>query len=96
LTEFCRIIEVAEVKVMMFLSLASEFFIYCFGVTGLSDLRAPDLGAQELPIMTARQLAHRPLNGQSKQAWLETLSSVDDKKLGIVDLHSDIFATFPR
>jgi len=58
---------------------------------GLSDITTHDL-----PLITSRKLTFMPPNGQSKQAWLETLTSVDDSKLGIVDLHPDIFATFPR
>lgn len=67
------------------------------------DTRLPDsdkiidsAAQRDLPLVTSRKLAHLPLNSHSKQAWLETLSTVEDEKLGIVDLHPDIFATFPR
>ncbi|XP_064622718.1 large ribosomal subunit protein uL4m-like [Lineus longissimus] len=49
-----------------------------------------------LPILTSRKLNHMPANRPAKQAWLETLGTIEDEKLGIVDLHPDIFATFPR
>jgi large subunit ribosomal protein L4 len=31
-----------------------------------------------------------------KQAWLETLSCIENEKLGIIDLHPDVFSVFPR
>jgi len=31
-----------------------------------------------------------------KQAWLETLKCQEDRKLGLIDLHPDIFSAFPR
>jgi len=51
---------------------------------------------RNLPLMTSRQLAHMPLGVRPQQAWLETLSSTEDEKLGIVDLHPDIFGIPPR
>lgn len=51
---------------------------------------------RSLPIMTSRPLEFPPIHKPPKQAWLETLESIEDEKLGIVDLHPDIFATFPR
>jgi len=51
---------------------------------------------RNLPLMTSRPLAHLPLHAKPKQVWLETLSTSEDEKLGFVDLHPDIFATFPR
>jgi large subunit ribosomal protein L4 len=49
-----------------------------------------------LPFITSRKLDHIPPNRPAKQAWLETLGTIEDEKLGLVDLHPDIFATFPR
>lgn len=46
--------------------------------------------------MTSRKLQYAPPNRKPKQAWLESLSSVENQKLGLVDLHPDIFGTFPR
>lgn len=51
---------------------------------------------QDLPLMTSRKLQYAPPNRKPKQAWLESLSSVENQKLGLVDLHPDIFGTFPR
>ena len=51
---------------------------------------------QDLPIMTTRELAYKPAHRNGRQVWLETLMSREEEKLGIVDLHPDIFATHPR
>lgn len=51
---------------------------------------------RSLPIMTSRKLAHMPVGVRPQQAWIETLSSVEDEKLGIIDLHPDIFGLPPR
>lgn len=31
-----------------------------------------------------------------KQAWIESLETIEDEKLGTVDLHPEIFGTYPR
>lgn len=51
---------------------------------------------RSLPIMTSRKLTHMPVGVRPQQAWIETLSSVEDEKLGIIDLHPDIFGLPPR
>jgi len=51
---------------------------------------------RDLPIITSRKLTHLTPASQPKQAWLESLDTVDHDKLGIIDLHPDIFGTFPR
>jgi len=51
---------------------------------------------RHLPIMTSRKLAHMPIGVRPQQAWIETLSSTEDEKLGIIDLHPDIFGLPPR
>ena len=57
---------------------------------GLSPQRPP------LPMITGRKIAFPPPNKAPQQAWLESLATVDNEKLGLVDLHPDVFATFPR
>ncbi|XP_070578161.1 large ribosomal subunit protein uL4m-like [Ptychodera flava] len=49
-----------------------------------------------LPLMTSRPIKQLPIHLKPKQAWLESLSSVEDTKLGLLDLHPDVFATYPR
>jgi hypothetical protein len=48
------------------------------------------------PVMTSRKLQHVHPTTEPKQAWLETLSTAEDHKLGLIDLHPDVFATYPR
>jgi len=51
---------------------------------------------RSLPIMTSRKLEHMPIGIRPQQAWIETLSSTEDEKLGIIDLHPNIFGIPPR
>jgi len=52
---------------------------------------------RQLPLMTSRKLPHRvPLGAEPKQAWLESLSTMKNEKLGLIDLHPEVFAAFPR
>ncbi|ELU14082.1 hypothetical protein CAPTEDRAFT_182691 [Capitella teleta] len=46
--------------------------------------------------MTSRPLGFIKSDQKPKQAWLETLSSIENEKLGIIDLHPEVFAVFPR
>ncbi|XP_067680386.1 large ribosomal subunit protein uL4m-like [Haliotis asinina] len=56
----------------------------------------PHTVRRPLPVMTSRKLDHLHPNMKSRQAWLETLDTVEDEKLGVIDLHPEIFATNPR
>lgn len=49
-----------------------------------------------LPIITSRKLTYPYPYTQSKQAWLESLTTYEDEKLGMVDLHPLIFGMYPR
>lgn len=51
---------------------------------------------KSVPLITSRKLENCNKYRQPRQAWLETLSTVDDHKLGMLDLHPDIFAVHPR
>lgn len=51
---------------------------------------------RSLPIMTSRKLQNPSPYTPPKQAWLETLHTLEDQKLGLVDLHPDIFGIYPR
>ncbi|XP_038072261.1 39S ribosomal protein L4, mitochondrial-like [Patiria miniata] len=50
---------------------------------------------QNLPLMTGRPV-DAPACLEKPQAWLETISTLENIKLGMVDLHPDVFATMPR
>ena len=50
---------------------------------------------RDLPLITGRTLLF-PTEQPPKQAWLETLDTVEDEKVGLVDLHPQIFGSNPR
>lgn len=52
--------------------------------------------ASTLPIITSRSLFKLSPLQKPVQSWVETLSQVEDKKVGLVDLHPRIFAVNPR
>ena len=52
--------------------------------------------AASIPIITSRNLAKLSPLQKPVQAWVETLSNIEDKKVGMVDLHPSIFAVNPR
>ncbi|XP_050304650.1 39S ribosomal protein L4, mitochondrial [Anthonomus grandis grandis] len=43
-----------------------------------------------------RQLRFPPKYVKPRQVWLESLDTIDERKLGILELHPDIFAANPR
>ena len=49
-----------------------------------------------IPIITSRNLIKLSPLQKPVQSWVETLSQIEDKKLGMVDLHPSIFAVNPR
>lgn len=51
---------------------------------------------QSLPVITSRELTLAEKFTVARQAWLENMDTIEVEKLGMIDLHPDIFATFPR
>lgn len=49
-----------------------------------------------VPIIGARNLIKLSPLKKPVQAWVQTLSQIENKKLGIIDLHPDVFAVTPR
>lgn len=49
-----------------------------------------------VPLVTSRKLEFLPKSKTPKAAWLENLDTVEEKKLGILDLHPDVFGQMPR
>ena len=54
------------------------------------------VSARPLPLMTSRKLLFPNHYREPQQAWLESLGQMEDEKLGVVDLHPDVFGTMPR
>ena len=52
--------------------------------------------ASVLPIITSRNLFKLNPLQKPLQAWVETVSQIDDQKVGIVDLHPSVFSVNPR
>ncbi|XP_060079272.1 large ribosomal subunit protein uL4m-like [Ylistrum balloti] len=50
----------------------------------------------KLPLITSRKIEFPNRYLPPKQAWVETLSTLEDQKYGMVDLHPEIFGTYPR
>jgi len=49
-----------------------------------------------LPIITSRKLNFVKPFYTPRQAWVENMDSIQEEKLGLVDLHPDIFGASPR
>ena len=63
----------------------------CFN---LGDIK---VSGRQTPIITGRQLQFpNATTKEPRQAWLETLETIEDEKLGIVDLHPQVFGALPR
>ena len=48
------------------------------------------------PIIVGRHLAKLSPLQKPIQSWVQTLSQVDDRKVGLVDLHPNVFGVSPR
>lgn len=54
------------------------------------------MATKTLPIITNRNLIKLSPLQKPIQSWVETLSKIEDQKVGIVDLHPSIFGVSPR
>jgi len=50
----------------------------------------------KLPLVTSRQHSFPITYGKPRQAWVDSLATIESQRLGMVDLHPDVFATYPR
>lgn len=57
--------------------------------------RVTDPNDSPIPAVPQREIECLP-HLVKPQAWLESLKTRESNKLGIIDLHPDVFATFPR
>jgi len=68
--------------------------------TTAADLPDPEALAisqrPPLPIITERKLTFPKVGRIPRQAWVENLDAVKETKLGMIDLHPDIFGAFPH
>lgn len=48
------------------------------------------------PIILSRPLNNIQVGLKTREAWLETLITEENKKIGLIDLHPQIFGVFPR
>uniref|UniRef100_A0A1B6MJ38 Large ribosomal subunit protein uL4m n=2 Tax=Graphocephala atropunctata TaxID=36148 RepID=A0A1B6MJ38_9HEMI len=51
---------------------------------------------ERAPLMLSRQLKHLPKSIKSRPAWVENLDTLEEQKLGLVDLHPEVWAVMPR
>ncbi|KAK3929449.1 39S ribosomal protein L4, mitochondrial [Frankliniella fusca] len=48
------------------------------------------------PVVLSRNLEFPTNDGRKRMAWVENIDTVQERKLGMIDLHPDIFAVPPR
>ncbi|XP_022188681.1 39S ribosomal protein L4, mitochondrial [Nilaparvata lugens] len=51
---------------------------------------------RQLPLITNRNLEFLPKFETPRQAWVENLDTVEEQKLGLIDLHPNVFGVMPR
>nr|BAN21196.1 mitochondrial ribosomal protein L4 [Riptortus pedestris] len=68
----------------------------CYSTATAESLSLPVESEKSIPLITSRELKHLQPYEPPRQAWLENLNSVEEKKLGIIDLHPDVFGVMPR
>ncbi|XP_067009952.1 large ribosomal subunit protein uL4m isoform X2 [Anabrus simplex] len=74
---------------------------FCSSATTLENTSGDVPGAEEgrmrtVPIVTSRSLQFLSKAKAPAQAWVENLDTITEQKLGLVDLHPDVFAAVPR
>lgn len=57
---------------------------------------APFLNRSSVPILTTRKLEFPPKFRSPRQVWISNLDAVEEEKLGLINLHPDVFASLPR
>ena len=46
--------------------------------------------------LQSRKLEFLPPNVEAKQAWVQTMKTIKDDKIDMVELHPHVFGTMPR
>ena len=49
-----------------------------------------------IPILTSRKLDFPPKFRSPRQVWISNLDAVEEEKLGMINIHPDVFASLPR
>lgn len=61
-----------------------------------NPIPAPQPSRPPLPLITSRELQYKPKYSKPRQAWLCNMDTVEEEKLGLLDLHPSVFAAMPR
>lgn len=70
---------------------------YVFLVTGQTPTEvAPTAPAEREPLILSRKLDYMQKSQVPRAAWVENLDTLQEQKLGMVDLHPEIFGVMPR
>ncbi|GFS17843.1 50S ribosomal protein L4 [Elysia marginata] len=61
-----------------------------------SEDKSKETSHAQKPIITSRTLQFPVQHTYPRLAWLESMNSLEGNKLGMLDLHPDVFAVYPR
>ena len=70
--------------------------VHPFALLSDETTSIPAILRPPLPLITSRTLAFPPKFKAPRQVWVSNLDTVDEEKLGLIDLHPDVFADRPR
>lgn len=48
------------------------------------------------PVIFSRQLKYLPKSIEPRSAWVENLDTLEEQKIGVVDLHPEVWGVMPR
>nr|CAH0106430.1 unnamed protein product [Daphnia galeata] len=61
-----------------------------------TSLTSIEVNRSPLPIISSRKLAFPPKFKVPRQVWVSNMDTVEEEKLGLIDLHPEVFADRPR
>ena len=70
--------------------------VHPFALLSDETTSIPAILRPPLPLITSRQLAFPPKFKTPRQTWVSNMDTVEEEKLGLIDLHPDVFAEKPR
>ena len=74
----------------------SLFIIHFIKILLLLFTEKKNIFDKNVPIITSRNLDFPPKVLSPRQIWVDNLDTLEENKLGLVDLHPEIFACSPR